>query len=408
MKSSSLFSFSLSFCASSSNLAWLILSLSSAALSKSWSLTALSFSLVSLSKFSSKELSLSDFWKAAILILELASSIRSIALSGRYLSVMYLSDNSTAAFIASSVIFTPWWSSYLSLSPLTISLASSRLGSSTWIGCIRRLRAESFSTCFLYSSIVVAPMICISPLARIGFRIFAASIDPSEAPAPSTMWNSSINSMMSSLFSISSNNFFSLSSKSPLYLLPAIRLARSKLSIVFPFTISGTFPSTILWARPSAMAVFPTPGAPIKIGLFFLLLIRICTNLWISSSLPITGSIFPLLAISFKSLAKLVTFSDKLELAICLLGFFPIKSFRFALIFSLSKPDSKNIRFVKESSSSIIAIKTSSSRGAGSFLFKAIFLASSKICLSFLENSVAGLWELPLPILFITIDLKRS
>ena len=40
------------------------------------------------------------------LTFEPASSIKSIALSGKNLSVMYLTDKSTAASIASSVIFT--------------------------------------------------------------------------------------------------------------------------------------------------------------------------------------------------------------------------------------------------------------------------------------------------------------
>jgi len=40
------------------------------------------------------------------LTLEPASSIKSIALSGKNLSVIYLTDKSTAAFIAPSVIFT--------------------------------------------------------------------------------------------------------------------------------------------------------------------------------------------------------------------------------------------------------------------------------------------------------------
>ena len=37
---------------------------------------------------------------------------------------------------------------------------------------------------FLYSFKVVAPTNCISPLAKSGFRIFAASIAPSAEPAP--------------------------------------------------------------------------------------------------------------------------------------------------------------------------------------------------------------------------------
>ena len=58
-------------------------------------------------------------------------------------------------------------------------------------------------------------------------------------------------------------------------------------------------------AKPSAMAVLPTPGSPTKMGLFLVLLDKMCSVLLISSSLPITGSSFPSLAISIKFLAYL-------------------------------------------------------------------------------------------------------
>ena len=38
-----------------------------------------------------------------------------------------------------------------------------------------------------YSSRVVAPIVCSSPRASIGFRILAASIAPSAAPAPTSV-----------------------------------------------------------------------------------------------------------------------------------------------------------------------------------------------------------------------------
>ena len=53
---------------------------------------------------------------------------------------------------------------------------------------------------------------------------------------------------------------------------------------------NGTLPEAINWARPSAMAVFPTPGSPIRHGLFFVLRESMRMTLRISSSLPITGS----------------------------------------------------------------------------------------------------------------------
>jgi hypothetical protein len=50
---------------------------------------------------------------------------------------------------------------------------------------------------FRYSSRVVAPMQCSSPRARRGFSKFEASIEPSAAPAPTTVWSSSMNRMIS-------------------------------------------------------------------------------------------------------------------------------------------------------------------------------------------------------------------
>jgi len=47
--------------------------------------------------------------------------------------------------------------------------------------------AIPFSTCFRYSSSVVAPIKWSSPLASIGLRRFAASMAPSAAPAPTTV-----------------------------------------------------------------------------------------------------------------------------------------------------------------------------------------------------------------------------
>ncbi len=63
--------------------------------------------------------------------LEAASSIKSMALSGKNRFVMYLSDSSTAPIIASSLIRTLWCDSYFSLIPLKIEIALSISGSST-------------------------------------------------------------------------------------------------------------------------------------------------------------------------------------------------------------------------------------------------------------------------------------
>ena len=159
--------------------------------------------------------------------------------------------------------------------PLSISTVSSRLGSPTSTDWKRRSRAESFSIFFLYSSIVVAPMTCISPLARAGLRILAASTAPSAEPAPIRVCTSSMNRMIFPDFDTSSIADFILSSKSPLYFVPATIPVRSRATILLSFRISGTSPDAIFRASPSAMAVLPTPGSPIRQGLFFVLLQRI-------------------------------------------------------------------------------------------------------------------------------------
>src|SRR5271167_1776170 len=57
-------------------------------------------------------------------------------------------------------------------------------------------------------------------------------------------------------------------------------------------------------ARPSTMAVLPTPGSPISTGLFFVRLDSTWMTRRISSSRPITGSSFPCSAISVRSRPK--------------------------------------------------------------------------------------------------------
>src|SRR3989304_4439618 len=61
-------------------------------------------------------------------------------------------------------------------------ILSSTVGSPTVTGWNRRSSAASFSMCFRYSSSVVAPTVCSSPRASIGFSIFQESIPPSPRP----------------------------------------------------------------------------------------------------------------------------------------------------------------------------------------------------------------------------------
>ena len=58
-------------------------------------------------------------------------------------------------------------------------------------------------------------------------------------------------------------------------------------------------------AKPSAIALFPTPGSPIKMGLFFFLRLRTWLTRSISFALPTIGSRRPSSAMRVKSLPKL-------------------------------------------------------------------------------------------------------
>ena len=158
---------------------------------------------------------------------------------------------------------------------MSIATASSSLGSPTVTGWKRRSSAASFSICLRYSSSVVAPMTCISPRASAGFKIFAASTAPSAEPAPMSVCNSSIKRMTSPAFETSSMADLTRSSKSPLYFVPATMPVRSSETIRLPLSSSGTSPVAIFSASPSAIAVLPTPGSPIRQGLFFVLRERI-------------------------------------------------------------------------------------------------------------------------------------
>mmetsp|Transcript_1660 Transcript_1660/g.5082 ORF Transcript_1660/g.5082 Transcript_1660/m.5082 type:complete len:263 (-) Transcript_1660:983-1771(-) len=200
------------------------------------------------------------------------SSTKSMALSGRYLSAMYLSDKLAASTNAASEIETPWCNSYLSRKPLKIETVSSTDGSSTKT-CWKRLsNAGSFSICCRNSSKVVAPTHRSSPRPNIGFNKFPASIPPPPPfpPAPTTVWISSINKMILPIESTTSFiTAFKRSSNSPRNLAPAMSKPISKDMIETSCNEVGTSPLMMRCANPSAMAVFPTPGSPINTGLFF-------------------------------------------------------------------------------------------------------------------------------------------
>ncbi len=158
-----------------------------------------------------------------------------------------------------------------------------------------RSSAASFSMYCRYSSSVVAPMSRSSPRASMGLIMLPASIAPSAPPpAPTMVCSSSTKVMISpSASEISFRTAFNRSSNSPRYLAPATIDPMSRPMTRLPCSPSGTSPSTMRWARPSTIAVLPTPGSPMRTGLF---LVR-RDSTWmirrISSSRPMTGSMRP-------------------------------------------------------------------------------------------------------------------
>ena len=54
--------------------------------------------------------------------------------------------------------------------------------------------------------------------------------------------------------------------------------------------VSGTSSAAIFWAKPSTMAVLPTPGSPTRTGLFLVRRDNTCITRSVSRWRPITGS----------------------------------------------------------------------------------------------------------------------
>ncbi|OPZ50006.1 MAG: hypothetical protein BWY91_02926 [bacterium ADurb.BinA028] len=73
-----------------------------------------------------------------------------------------------------------------------------------------------------------------------------------------------------------------------------------------PRRLSGTSPSTIRWASPSTTAVLPTPGSPMRTGLFFVRRLSTWTTRRISASRPMTGSSLPSRARAVRSVPYFV------------------------------------------------------------------------------------------------------
>ena len=183
-------------------------------------------------------------------------------------------------------------------------MVSSTDGSSTRTGEKRRASAPSRSI-LRNSASVVAPMTRSSPRARSGLSMFAASIAPSAAPAPRTVWSSSMNrTTLPSEATASSSAVFRRCSNCPRNCAPASMPARSTATMRASRRVAGTSPAAIRRARPSAMAVLPTPGSPMRTGLLLRRRARTSTACSISVSRPMTGSMRPSAASAVRSRPK--------------------------------------------------------------------------------------------------------
>ena len=130
----------------------------------------------------------------------------------------------------------------------------------------------------------------MSPRDRAGFKTFAASIAPSAPPAPTSVWISSINKITFFAAFTSAITALMRSSNWPRYFVPATMPGKSSEIMRLSARISGVVPLTMDCARPSMMAVLPTPGSPNNTGLFFVRRDNTCTTRDISLSRPMTGS----------------------------------------------------------------------------------------------------------------------
>ncbi len=109
---------------------------------------------------------------------------------------------------------------------------------------------------------------------------------------------------MSGFFSSSLSTAFMRSSNCPRYLVPATMEARSREMTRLSKRVRGTRPSMMRRARPSAMALLPTPGSPMRMGLFFLRRERIWAMRSSSFSRPTMGSSRPSWASRVRSRPK--------------------------------------------------------------------------------------------------------
>ena len=131
------------------------------------------------------------------------------------------------------------------------------------------------------------------------------------------------------------------SSNIPLRCVPDNSAMTSSITTFFPSSVAGTHPSSIISARRYPIDVFPHPGFPTRMTLFFLLLDNTVIMLLRIDSLPTSLSYFPFAISSCRSMVYLLMngvfpFCTKtLELTSLLSGILPL-SWWLLFIYDLS------------------------------------------------------------------------
>ena len=146
---------------------------------------------------------------------------------------------------------------------------------------------------------------------------------------------------MSGFCSSSFNSARMRSSNCPRYFVPATMAVMSRLTSRLPKSTGDVLRVAMSCANPSTMALLPTPGSPMRIGLFFLRRHNISVTRQISFSLPTTGSSLP-------SRAALVRSVEKLSIT----GVFPPTFLAVAVVALLDVPELEALLGSSSSSSS--------------------------------------------------------
>mmetsp|Transcript_114188 Transcript_114188/g.158453 ORF Transcript_114188/g.158453 Transcript_114188/m.158453 type:complete len:331 (+) Transcript_114188:177-1169(+) len=173
-------------------------------------------------------------------------------------------------------------------------------------------------------------------------------------------------------------------------------------------------------ARPSAMAVLPTPGSPMNTGLFFWRRARIWMARSICSSRPTRGSIMPSIAALVKSLPNSSSAATFLEAFAPLPAVTPTSSLPSSPAFwpyssrmSTGTCSMSTLRVSKTfCAPSFLSLMMARRMCAGSMVFALIFSASLILVARYFfaagEKGISeGTWPLPLPMM-LSRDLRAS